>query len=144
MSKYIIATNRYTMELCLKLKNKGYMEPREWTSWSCTSTNVCKVGPYDSERNTKDVVLVLHPNSSQRSIVVQVYTMWINEPRSNIVRHHLITGHWCISLTNVRQPTNNGDGSQGTMELSNMFEWMGSHQTPGRNYQVGDIDVFPF
>ena len=45
---------------------------------------------------------------------VQVYIMWIKELRSNTMRHHLITGHWGISLKNVRQPTNNESRYQGT------------------------------
>ena len=30
---------------------------------------------------------------------------WIEVLRLNIVVHHLITSHWCISLTNARSPT---------------------------------------
>ena len=29
-------------------------------------------------------------------------------------KHHLITGHWCISLTDTRQPNDDENGCQGT------------------------------
>ena len=45
---------------------------------------------------------------------VKVYIMWIKELRSNIMRHRLITGHWGIPLTNVRQPIDDESRYQGT------------------------------
>ena len=41
-------------------------------------------------------------------------TMWIKVSRLNMVVHRLITGHWCIPLTDTRYPTNNDHGNQGT------------------------------
>jgi len=38
------------------------------------------------------------------------------------VRNHLITSHWCIQLTNVRQITNNDNACQGILVQSNKFE----------------------
>ena len=41
-------------------------------------------------------------------------TMRIYVSRSNIVVHHLITGHGCIPLTDVISHTDNENGNQGT------------------------------
>ena len=40
--------------------------------------------------------------------------MWIEVLRSNIVVHRLIIVHWCIPLTDMRSPTDNENGNQGT------------------------------
>ena len=45
---------------------------------------------------------------------VKVYIMWIKELRSNTRRLRLITDHWGIPLTNVRQPTDDESRYQGT------------------------------
>ena len=52
--------------------------------------------------------------SSTQTAMSACPTMWIDVPRSNIVVHYMITGHWCILLTDVRSPTNNENGNQGT------------------------------
>ena len=41
-------------------------------------------------------------------------TMRTEVLRSNILVHRLITSHRCISLTDVRSPTDNENGNQGT------------------------------
>ena len=46
--------------------------------------------------------------------IVQVYIMWINELMLSIIKHHIITSHWCISLIDARSPIDNDDGIQGT------------------------------
>ena len=58
-------------------------------------------------------------NPSTQYAVSTCPTMWIEVSRSNIVVHHLITGHWCIPLTDTRSPTDNENGNQGTRVQSN-------------------------
>ena len=52
--------------------------------------------------------------SSTWTIMSRCHTMQIDVSRSNIVVHHLITDHWCISLMDARSPTDNDNGNQGT------------------------------
>ena len=52
--------------------------------------------------------------SSTQTAMSTCPTMRIEVSRSNIVVHRLITGHYCISLTDVRLPTDNDNGNQGT------------------------------
>ena len=52
--------------------------------------------------------------SSTQTATSTCPTMWIKVSRSNIVVHHLITGHWCIPLIDARSPTENENGNQGT------------------------------
>ena len=47
-------------------------------------------------------------------------TMWIEVLRSNIIVHRMITGHWCIPLTDARSPTDNENGNQGTRVQSHV------------------------
>ena len=53
-------------------------------------------------------------NSSTQTATSTCPTMWIKVLRLNIVVHHLITGHWCIPLTDAISPTDNENGNQGT------------------------------
>ena len=49
-----------------------------------------------------------------KPMIVQVYVMRINEMMLSIIKHHMITNHCCIQLTDARRPTDNDDGFQGT------------------------------
>ena len=60
--------------------------------------------------------------SSTQTAMSTCPTMWIEVSRLNIVVHRLITGHWCILLTDARSPTNNENGNQGTRVQTNKCE----------------------
>ena len=81
--------------------------------------------------------------SSTQTTTSTCPTMQIEVSRSNIVVHRLITGHWCIPLTNARLPTNNENGNQGTRVQTNKCEYMCWGWTLERIHRSGDIDVFP-
>ena len=52
--------------------------------------------------------------SSTQTTTSTCPTMRIDVSRSNIVVHCLITGHWCIPLTDARSPIDNDNGNKGT------------------------------
>ena len=81
--------------------------------------------------------------SSTQTTTSTCPTMWIKVSRSNIVVYRLIIGHWCIPLTDVRSPTDNENGNQGTRVKSNKCEYMCWGRTLERVHRSGDIDVFP-
>ena len=64
------------------------------------------------------VYKVMSSSLQYNTPMVQVYIMWINELRSNTMRHRLITVHWGIPLKNARQPTNDESRYQGTEYIS--------------------------
>ena len=65
-----------------------------------------------------------HPSgrSSTQTATSTCPTMQIEVSSSNIVVHFLITGHWCIPLTDARSPTDNDNGNQGTRVQTNKCE----------------------
>ena len=50
-------------------------------------------------------------------------TMWIDVSRLNIVVHHIIIGHWCIPLIDMRYPTNNDNQNHGTECKQTNVNW---------------------
>ena len=76
-------------------------------------------------RKIKEVAYVechKYGKSYTQTVTSTCPTMWIEVSRSNIVVHHLITGHWCIPLTDARSPTDNDNGNQGTRVKTNKCE----------------------
>ena len=53
-------------------------------------------------------------SSSMQTATSTCPIMRIKASRLNMMVHHLITGHWCIPLIDVRYPTDNDNGNQGT------------------------------
>ena len=80
-------------------------------SWNLMNTGTIKQVAYKR----------CHPSgrSSTQTATSTCPTMRIEVSRSNIVVHRLITGHWCIPLTDARSPTDNENGNQGTRVQTN-------------------------
>jgi len=80
------------------------------------SLNSYRYWSNENEATTQEIYGHIMMSSSllYNLLKVQVYIMWIKELSSNIMRHHFITGHWCIPLTNARQPIDNESRYQGT------------------------------
>ena len=104
-------------------------------SWNIMNTSMIK----------EVVYMEFHQDgrSSTQTSTSTCPTMWIEVARLNIVVHRLITGHWCIPLTDTRSPIDNENGNQGTRVQSNKCEYMSWGLTLGRIHRSGDIDVFP-
>ena len=74
---------------------------------------------------------------------VWVYIMRINESMSILMKHHMIIGHWCIPLTDVRRSTDNDDELQGTWVQTEKCEINVLKSNTCRIKQSGVIFVYP-
>ena len=82
----------------------------------CQNPNFCNTHMVPTTAMIKEVAYVeFHQSrkSSTQTIASTCPNMRIEVSRSNIVFHHLITVHWCISLIDARSSTDNENGNQG-------------------------------